>query len=145
MLLLIHHAFRYLIALSGLAVVAYALYGVVKKRPHDTTMRHLAITFRSMLDLGLFTGIVLVTTGFGFRSDLGVHVIMMLLATIVGHIVPAVMRQRRQDERTLMPYAVATVIAMVLVVLGGLALRTPEGGTVSGVTPPESVTTTLSV
>jgi len=122
MLLLIHHAFRYLIALTGLAVMGYAMYGVVKKRPHDKVMKQLAITFRSMLDLGLFSGIVLVMTGFGFRSDLGVHVIMMLLATIVSHIVPAVMRKRPQAERTLMPYVVGTGVALVLVVMGGLAL-----------------------
>lgn len=129
MLLLIHHSFRYLIALSGLAVIAYAMYGVVKKRPHDKVMKNLAITFRSFMDLGIFTGLVLVMTESGFRSDLGVHVILMLLGTAVSHIVPAVMRRRRQDERTLMPYAVATAIALVLVVLGGLAIASdPAAG-----------------
>lgn len=144
MLLLIHHAFRYLIALTGLALVAYALYGVVNKRPHDPTVRQLAITFRTMLDLGFFTGIVLVTTGFGFRSDLGVHVILMLLGTIVSHIVPAVMRKRRQEERTLMPYAVATTIALVLVFLGGLVLRTPDEAAADTAAPPAAVTSILS-
>lgn len=123
MLLHLHGGFRYLIALVGLAVIGYALYGTVKKQPHDKTMKHLALTFRTLMDLALFSGLVLVMTGFGFYSNLGVHVILMLMATVVSHIVPAVMRKRRQEERTLVPYAVATAISMVLVVLGGLSIH----------------------
>lgn len=123
MLLHLHAGLRSLIALAGLAVIGYALYGVVKKRPHDKTLKHLAITFRTLLDVTLFSGLVLVMTGFDFQNNLGVHVILMLLATVVGHIVPAVMRKRKQSERTLMPYAVATATSLVLVVLGGLSMR----------------------
>lgn len=123
MLLHLHAGLRSLIALAGLAVIGYALYGVVKKRPHDKTMKHLAITFRTLLDVTLFSGLVLVMTGFDFQNNLGVHVILMLLATVVSHIVPAVMRKRKQSERSLMPYAVATAISLVLVVLGGLSMR----------------------
>lgn len=123
MLLLLHTGLKFLIALAGLAVIGYALFGVVKKRPHDATMKHLAITFRSLLDVNFFLGLVVVMTGFGFASHLGVHVILMLLATVVAHIVPAVMRRRPQEERSLLPYAVATAVSLVLVVLGGLSVR----------------------
>lgn len=123
MLLLLHTGLKFLIALAGLAVIGYALFGVVKKRPHDATMKHLAITFRSLLDVNFFLGLVVVMTGFGFASHLGVHVILMLLATVVAHVVPAVMRRRPQEERSLLPYAVATAVSLVLVVLGGLSVR----------------------
>ena len=145
MLLLIHHSFRYLIAISGAVVIAYALHGMAKGRPHDDTMRKLAVTFRSMLDLGVFTGIVLVMTDFGFRRDLGVHVALGILAAAVGHVVPVMMRGRRKADRTLLPYVVATATAMLLVLLGGLSLLTSESGgeTVSSA-PAPAVTATLS-
>lgn len=125
MLLHLHSGLRYLILLAGLAVILYALHGVIKKRPHDATMKNLAITFRSLMDVTLFSGIVVVMTGFGFYNDLGVHVILMLLATVVSHVVPAVMRKRKQEERTLMPYAVATAIALAMVALGVLSIAKP--------------------
>jgi uncharacterized membrane protein len=120
-----HSGFRYLAFLSGLAVIGYALYGVAKKRPHDKRMKNLAITFRSMMDISLFLGAVLIMTSYGFYNDLGVHILIMVLATVVSHIVPAVMRKRPQAERTLTPYAVATAIALGLVAVGTLAIGRP--------------------
>ena len=114
--------------LSGLAVIGYALYGVATKRPHDKRMKNLAITFRSMMDISLFLGVVLIMTSYGFYNDLGVHILIMVLATVVSHIVPAVMRKRPQAERTLTPYAVATAIALVLVAVGTLSIGRPIVG-----------------
>lgn len=123
-----HSGFRYLALLSGLVVIGYALYGVATKRPHDKRMKNLAITFRSMMDISLFLGVVLIMTSYGFYNDLGVHILIMVLATVVSHIVPAVMRKRPQAERTLTPYAVATAIALVLVALGTLSIGRPIVG-----------------
>jgi len=117
-MLSIHKFLPFLILVTGLATIGYALYGSARKLPHDKTMKHLAIAFRTSMDVTLLSGVVLVMTGFGFYPDLGVHVILVLLATVVSHVVPAVQRKRPQAERTLMPYAVATFIAMALVALG---------------------------
>jgi len=117
-MLSIHRFLPVFILLTGLATIGYALYGSAKKLPHDKTMKNLAIGFRTSMDVTLLSGIVLVMTGFGFYPDLGVHVILVLLATVVSHVVPAVQRKRPQAERTLLPYAVATFIAMGLVTLG---------------------------
>jgi hypothetical protein len=111
-----------------MAVIGYAVYGVATKRPHDKRMKHLAITFRSTMDISLFLGVVLIMTSYGFYNDLGVHILIMVLATVVSHIVPAVMRKRPQAERTLMPYAVATAIALVLVAVGTLSIGRPIVG-----------------
>ena len=127
MLLHLHSGLRWLVVLAGLGVIAYALHGSAKKRPHDAAMKNLAITFRSLMDVTLFSGIVLVMTGFDFRSDLGAHVVLMVFATVVSHIVPAVMRKRKPEQRSLMPYAVATAVALALVFLGTLGARTPAG------------------
>ena len=123
-----HSGFRYLVLLSGIAVIGYALYGVATKRPHDKMMKNLAITFRSMMDISLFLGVALIMTGYGFYNDLGVHILIMILATVVSHIVPAVMRKRPQAERSLMPYAVATAIALALVAVGTPAIGRPIVG-----------------
>ena len=118
----LHTRLPALAALAGLAVIVYAVWGTAQKRPHDKVMKNLAITFRSLMDLSAFFGLVLVFTSFGFNPDLGMHIVLMLMATAVSHVVPAVMRRRRQDERTLLPYAVATAIALGLAVGGVLVI-----------------------
>lgn len=121
-MLTIHRFLPILILLTGLGTIGYALYGTAKGLAHDSTMKNLAISFRSAMDVTLLSGMVLVMTGFNFFNDLGVHIILMFLATVISHIVPAVQRKRPQAERTLMPYAVATVISMALVALGVLSV-----------------------
>jgi L-asparagine transporter-like permease len=121
-MLFLHTRLPVLAALAGLAVIAYALWGTAKKRPHDKVMKKLAITFRTFMDLSAFLGLVLVFTNFGFNPDLGIHIFLMLLATAVSHVVPAVMRRRRQADRTLPPYAVATAISLGLAVVGVLVV-----------------------
>lgn len=108
-----------LASLVGLAVILYALWGAAKKRPHDVTMKRLAIGYRLLMDVTLFLGLVLIMTHHGgFSTDLGMHIVMMVLATAVAHVVPAVMRRRAQEERTLVPYAVATAISLGIMAVG---------------------------
>ncbi|MHB1195101.1 MAG: hypothetical protein ACYC6F_18920 [Longimicrobiales bacterium] len=128
MLLHLHSGLRYLVLLAGVAVIVYALRGVALKQPHDRTMKRLAITFRSLMDVTLFSGIVMVTVGYNFNADAGMHVVLMVLATAVSHVVPAVMRKRRQDQRTLMPYAVATAAVIALVIVATISLGRPAFG-----------------
>ena len=124
----LHSAFRYLAILAGLAVIAYALRGAMTGRPHDKNMKNLAITFRVLMDVTLFLGVAMVMTGYGFYNDLGMHIVLMTLATVVSHIVPAVMRKRPQEERSYLPYAVATSVALVLVALGTAVIGKPVVG-----------------
>jgi hypothetical protein len=119
----LHTRMPALAALVGLAVIVYALHGTAKRRPHDKVMKNLAITFRSLMDVTAFLGLVLIFTGYGFYTDLGVHIIVMLMATAVSHIVPAVMRRRPQAQRTLLPYAVATAVSLGLLVVGALSVH----------------------
>jgi hypothetical protein len=119
-MLFLHTRLPVLAALAGLAVIVYALWGTVKGRPHDKVVKNLAITFRTLMDLSAFLGLGLVFTNFGFNPDLGMHIVLMLLATAVSHVVPSVMRRRRQQDRTLPPYAVATAISLALAVAGVL-------------------------
>jgi hypothetical protein len=123
----IHSGLATLAAVAGLAVIVYALYGAATKRPHDKVMKNLAITYRSLMDLTAFMGVVTIMTGFGWYTDLGVHIVVMLLATAVAHVVPAVMRRRPQAERSFLPYAVATAISLALVAVGIVSLTGRAG------------------
>jgi Na+-translocating ferredoxin:NAD+ oxidoreductase RnfE subunit len=128
MLLHAHSAFRYLALLAGIAVILYALHGMATSRAHDRNMKNLALTFRSTMDISVIIGVVMIMTGYGFYNDLGVHILVMVLATVVSHLVPAVMRKRPQAERTLAPYAVATAISLAMVMVGTLSLNRPPTG-----------------
>lgn len=123
-----HSGLRYLALLAGLAVIAYAIYGATTRRPHDKNMRVLGSVFRWMMDIALFLGVAIIVTGYGFYPGLGVHIVLMTLATVVAHIVPAVMRRRPRSERTYAPYAVATAISLALVLVGTVALGRPVVG-----------------
>jgi len=119
MSLFLHRNTAALAALVGLAVIVYALWATAKKRPHDKVMKRLAVGYRSLMDLTLFLGLVVIMTNHGgFATDLGMHVVMMLLATVVAHVVPAVMRKRPQEQRTLVPYAVATAVSLGIMAFG---------------------------
>lgn len=127
MFLDLHSWFRYLVLLSGLAVIGYAVYGLAMHRPHDKTMSVLGSLFRSMMDLTAILGVAVLFTGL-FPAGLGGHIILMLLATAISHVVPSVMRRRPPSKRTYPPYIVATAAALVLVVLGTLAAGFPIVG-----------------
>lgn len=122
-----HSGLRYLALLSGLLVIGYAAYGMARGRPHDTNMRVLATVFRWMMDLTALFGVGLLFSGV-FNPAAGTHIVVMLLATAVAHIVPAVMKKRPQEERTLAPYLVATTISLGLLVFGLMAIGRPIVG-----------------
>ncbi len=123
-----HSGLRYLAIVAGVAVIAYALRGALTKRPHDKNMKNLAITFRALMDITLFVGVAMVMTGYGFYNDLGMHIVLMTLATAVSHVVPAVMRSRPPAERSYLPYAVASFAALALVALGTVVIGRPVLG-----------------
>ncbi len=127
MFLHLHSGFRYLALLAGLAVIGYAVYGVATGRPHDKNMRVLAGLFRAMMDLTAILGVALLFSG-RFAAGLSGHIVLMLLATAISHVVPRVMRLRPPEERTYPPYIVATLAALILVALGTLATGHPIVG-----------------
>lgn len=129
MTLFLHSTVAHIAAFVGLAVILYAMWGAAKARPHDRTMKRLAVGFRLLMDLALFLGLVVIMTRHGgFSTNLGMHIVTMVLATAVAHVVPAVMRRRPQEERTLLPYAVATAISLGILALGVVMVaRGPAG------------------
>ena len=124
-MLLAHSGFRYIYLLAALAVMGYALYGLITKRPYDKTIHGIFAVQMLSLDLTAFLGIA---AGFSSRTrtvGLGPHIATMLFAIVVLHIVSKVMRGRPEKERTYAPYLVATVVALALVWVGIAALGRP--------------------
>ena len=92
MLLYAHSGIRYLVFVAALAVIGYAIYGMATNRPYDRTMRILSAAFTGLLDLMILLGVTLLFTGM-FYPQLGGHIVMMILAAAVAHIVHGVMKR----------------------------------------------------
>ena len=116
-----HSGFRYLVLLTGVLVILYALWGVVSKRPYDKTMRVLSLLFILSIDLTALLGVSYLFVG-TFYPQLGGHIVTMILAVIVAHVVSAVMKRRPVEERTYMPHIVGTAIVLGLVATGIIAI-----------------------
>jgi heme A synthase len=127
MLLAAHSGFRYLVLLAALLVIGYALFGLATKRPYDKTMRILAAAFTGVLDLQVLLGIATLLSGV-FYPQLGGHIVMMILAAAVAHVVSAVMKRRPPEERTWMPHVVGTLIVIGVIVGGIMAIGRPVIG-----------------
>lgn len=127
MLLHAHSGLRYLVLLAGVATIGYALYGMARRRPYDTRMRVLAALFTGTLDLTILVGVAVLFSG-RFYPQLGGHIVVMILAAVIAHIVSAVTKRRPPEERTYPPHVVGTLVVLVLVVVGILTLGRPLVG-----------------
>ncbi|HET9948004.1 MAG TPA: hypothetical protein VFQ22_03655 [Longimicrobiales bacterium] len=127
MLLEAHSGFRYLVLLIGLLVVGYAAYGLATRRPYDKTMRILAALFTAALDLTVLLGLANLFTS-TFYPQLGSHIVSMVLALVIAHVVSAVVRRRPPEERTYAPHLVATLIVLAVISFGIMAIGRPIVG-----------------
>lgn len=127
MLLDAHSGSRYLVLILGVVVIGYAAYGMATGRPYDKRMRILATSFTAALDLTLLFGLAYLFTS-TFYPQLAGHIVMMVAAVAVAHIVSVVMRKRPLEERTYAPHLVSTLIVLGLVVFGIMAIGRPIVG-----------------
>jgi hypothetical protein len=127
MLFYAHSGFRYLVLLTGLLVVGYAAYGLATGRPYDRTMRILSAVFTGAIDLTAFLGVSYLFVG-TFYPQLGGHIVTMILAVVVAHVVSGVMKRRPVEQRTYAPHLVGALIVLGLVATGILAIGRPIVG-----------------
>lgn len=127
MLFYAHSGIRYLVLLMGMVVVGYALFGMATGRKHDTRMRALGAIFAGTVDINILLGVGLLFTG-RFYPAVGIHLVIMVMAAVVAHIVPAVMKRRPAEKRSLAPYAVAALVSLTLIVTGITMLGRPVFG-----------------
>ena len=127
MLLSAHSGLRYLVLLFGVAVVAYAAYGMIAKRRYDQRMRVLSLLFSATLDLQVVVGLAYLFTS-TFYPQLAGHLTMMVLAAVITHIVSAVQRKRAPEQRTYAPHIVGTLVVLAIISFGILAIGRPIVG-----------------
>jgi heme A synthase len=127
MLLAAHSGFRYLVLLLGLVVIGYAAYGMATGRPYDNKMRVIASAFTGSLDLTVLLGLVHLFTR-PFYPQLGGHIVMMVLAVAIVHIVSVVLRKRPLEERTYAPHLVSALVVLGIVAFGIMAIGRPIVG-----------------
>jgi hypothetical protein len=122
-----HSGIRYLAVLAGIAVILFALAGVLGKKPYDPRMRVLSGLFAMFLHLNVLLGLALLFTR-PFAPYLIGHISLMVFAAITAQVVPSVMRRRPLEQRTWLPHLVGAVIALGLVVAGLMAIGAPIFG-----------------
>jgi len=127
MLLDAHSGSRYLVLLLGVVVIAYAAYGMATGRPYENRMRVIATSFTISLDLTLVFGLAHLLTS-TFYPALAGHIVMMVLAVTVAHVVSVVVRKRPLEERTYTPHLVSALIVLGLVAFGIMAIGRPIVG-----------------
>lgn len=126
-LLYAHSGIRYLVLLAGVAVVLFALAGVVGRKPYDPRMRVLSGVFAMFMHLNVLLGLALLFTR-PFAPYLIGHISLMIFAAVAAQVVPSVMRRRPVEERTWMPHLVGAAVALGLVVAGLMAIQAPLFG-----------------
>ncbi|MDH3205900.1 MAG: hypothetical protein OEO79_04770 [Gemmatimonadota bacterium] len=128
MLLEAHSGSRYLVLLLAVLVIGYAVFGMATKRPYDKTMRILATSFTGALDLTVLIGLAHLLTSRGFYPQLAGHIVMMVLAVAVAHMVSVVVRRRPLEQRTYAPHLVSALVVLALVSFGILSIGKPIVG-----------------
>ena len=94
MLFYAHSGLRYLVLLMGLVALVFFAYGLATKRPVDKLVRILGSSFVGMLDLQVLLGILLVFTWPVVDGRILTHMVTMLLAAGLTHVLLVVNRKR---------------------------------------------------
>jgi cbb3-type cytochrome oxidase subunit 3 len=115
-----HSGLRYLVLLAGLVAVVYFALGLAQKRPYTRAVRTVGAIFSGLMDLQILLGLILVLMGRYYPQLIG-HIVLMVLAAVVVHVLLAKNRKRAQPGYAL-PLA-GVVLGLVLLVAGILAIR----------------------
>ena len=115
-----HSGLRYLVLLAGLVAVVYFALGLAQKRPYTRAVRTVGAIFSGLMDLQILLGLILVAMGRYYPQLIG-HIVLMVLAAVVVHVLLARNRKRPQPGYAL-PLA-GVVLGLALLVAGILAIR----------------------
>lgn len=124
MLFQAHSGLRYLVLLAGLLALGYALFGLATGRRYGRGMRILGSAFAGLLHLQIVLGVAVIFAQ-GFYPALIGHITMMLFAAAVAQVTSSIMKRRPEEERSYAPHAVATAVALILIVGGIMAIGRP--------------------
>ena len=136
MLYYAHSGLRYLVLLMGLVAVAYFVFGLVTKRPVDKSVRILGSSFAGLLDTQILLGIILLgvlpQSGWAFYPRFWGHLVMMVAAAALAHVL-LVINRKRPNPGYLLPLigvggALVLIIGGILAIGRSLMASTPIGG-----------------
>jgi mono/diheme cytochrome c family protein len=115
-----HTGLRFLVLLAAAVALVYYALGVASKRPWTKGARVLGAVFTGLLDLQILVGVVLVLAGGNWYPAMWGHVVMMVVAAAVAHVLLAKNRKRPEPGHQL-PF-VAVFVALVCIVGGIFAI-----------------------
>jgi heme A synthase len=113
-LLYAHSGLRYLVLLSGVVALGYALFSVLTSRSYDQGMRRTAAAFAGLLHFQILVGFVFLVSGRFYPALIG-HIVMMLGAATAAQVPLSVLRRRAPEDRRPMPHLIGTVIALAMI------------------------------
>jgi heme A synthase len=115
----LHSGLRYLVLLAGLAALVYFAVGQVTKRPVGKGVRVLGAIYSGLLDLQVLIGGAMVALGRYYPQLIG-HMVMMVLAVALTHIL--LVRNRKRPQPGYVLPLVAVGGSLVLIVGGIMAI-----------------------
>ncbi len=127
MLFYAHSGLRYLVLLAGLVLVAHSARCMVTKRAYDKQVRVLSAIFTGLIDLTALLGLGHLFSGV-FYPQLGGHIVTMVFAAVVAHVVHRVMKGRPADKQTYAPHLIGTLIVLGMIAAGIMAIGRPIVG-----------------
>jgi len=121
----LHSWLRYAVFAIGLAALAYAVWGALKRRPYKKLMWDLASAFTFSLYVQIVLGFLLIfsTTNRFFDRSLGFHMVLSMAAAAVAQFSYSINRRRLREERRYAVHVVGVGIALALTIAGIFVLR----------------------
>jgi len=124
----LHSWLRYAVFLAGLAALGYALWGMVSKRPYEKRMWDLASAFTVTLYVQVVLGFLLIFTYRFFSGPLGLHMVLTMVAAALAQMTYSANRRRPREERDYGIHVMGVGMALLLVVVGILVIRSSVFG-----------------
>jgi hypothetical protein len=115
-----HSGLRFLVLLAAVVATGYFVFAMATGRPVDKTVRILGSAFVGLLDLQVLLGLALLVIylmGGRFYGALIGHVVLMVLAAVLAHVLLA-MNRRRPTPGYALP--LGAVLGALLLVVGGI-------------------------
>lgn len=116
-----HSGLRYLVLLAGVLSLGYSLLAALRRQPWDRPGRIFLSSFVGLMDLQVVIGLILVFVRV-FYPMLWGHLLMMVLAAVVGHVVLAMNKRRPAERQSHALAATGSGLALLLIIGGILAI-----------------------
>ncbi|MHB8876836.1 MAG: hypothetical protein ACYC8T_24330 [Myxococcaceae bacterium] len=117
-----HSGLRYLVLLAGLLAAVYFISGAAGRKPVTRAGRIFGSAFAGLLDLQIVLGLTLVAMGTYYPALIG-HMVMMVMAAVLVHVV-LVVNRRRPHPGHLLPL-IGAVVGLFLIAGGIMAIGRP--------------------